>query len=64
MTEEKTGKKRLKVFIDDVKLRHTSHWDQDYMTREEMDKAYAKEKQEADELAKKERDPDAEGKKD
>lgn len=37
-----TGKKKpFRIFIDDVKLRHTSHWDEDFMSREELDAAYA-----------------------
>lgn len=38
-----TGKKkRFRIFIDDVKIRHTSHWDEDFMSREELDAVYAK----------------------
>ena len=30
-------KKNLRVYMDEVKLRHTSHWDADFMSREEFD---------------------------
>lgn len=29
--------RRLKIFQDEVKLRHTSHWDMDTMSRSELD---------------------------
>jgi hypothetical protein len=34
-------KKPFRIFIDDVKIRHTSHWDEDFMSRAELDAAYA-----------------------
>jgi hypothetical protein len=34
-------KKPFRIFIDDVKIRHTSHWDEDFMSREELEAAYA-----------------------
>jgi hypothetical protein len=34
-----TGKRRkLKLIRDDVKERHTSHWDLDYLSREELER--------------------------
>lgn len=36
-----TKKKPFRIFIDDVKIRHTSHWDEDFMSREELEAAYA-----------------------
>lgn len=39
---ERGKKKRFRIFIDDVKIRHTSHWDEDFMSREELDAVYAK----------------------
>ncbi|MDX5363770.1 MAG: hypothetical protein LPJ91_06425 [Pseudazoarcus pumilus] len=38
---ETPKKKPFRIFIDDVKIRHTSHWDEDFMSREELDAAYA-----------------------
>lgn len=35
-------KKRFRIFIDDVKIRHTSHWDEDFMSRAELEAAYGK----------------------
>jgi len=37
---ESSKKKRFRIFIADVKLRHTPHWDQDFMSREELDAVY------------------------
>jgi hypothetical protein len=34
-------KKPFRIFIDDVKIRHTTHWDEDFMSREELEAAYA-----------------------
>ena len=38
--EKVPAKKRFKIFIDAVKLRHTSHWDTDMMSRAELEAAY------------------------
>lgn len=35
------GKKPFRIFIDDLKIRHTSHWDEDFMSRAELDAVYA-----------------------
>jgi hypothetical protein len=35
---ERQGK--AEIHSEEVKDRHTSHWDMDYMTREEMDAVY------------------------
>lgn len=35
-------RKPFRIFIDDLKIRHTSHWDEDFMSREELDAAYGK----------------------
>lgn len=41
MTE--SGKKKpFRIFIDDLKIRHTSHWDEDFMSREELDAVHGK----------------------
>lgn len=32
-----TRKRKLKIYQEEVKLRHTSHWDADYMSREEFE---------------------------
>lgn len=40
MTEARQ-KKPFRIFIDDLKIRHTSHWDEDFMSREELEAAYA-----------------------
>jgi hypothetical protein len=34
---EPAGKRKFKIYQEDVKLRHTSHWDADYMSREEFE---------------------------
>ena len=34
---ESNSRKRWKLYTDEVKERHTSHWDWDYMSREELD---------------------------
>lgn len=34
-------KKPFRIFIDEVKIRHTSHWDEDFMSRAELEAAYA-----------------------
>lgn len=44
-----TTKKKFRVFIDDVKIRHTSHWDEDFMSREELEALHAKPKASAEE---------------
>ncbi len=31
------GRRRFKIFQEEVKLRHTPHWDADYMSRAEFD---------------------------
>lgn len=31
------GRKPLKIYQDEVKLRHTSHWDADFMSRAEFE---------------------------
>ncbi len=31
-------RRRLKIYQEEVKLRHTSHWNWDYMSREELDR--------------------------
>lgn len=36
--EEASRKRKFKLHLDEVKLRHTSHWDSDYMSREEFDR--------------------------
>lgn len=40
MSEKTPKKTRMKIITDDVKLRHTSHWDEDYLSREELDALY------------------------
>jgi hypothetical protein len=37
MRDPTPNKRKLKIYQDDVKLRHTSHWDADFMTREEFE---------------------------
>ncbi len=32
-----TGRKKFKIHEDKVKTRHTSHWDWDYLSTEELD---------------------------
>lgn len=32
-----TGKNKLKIYVDEVKLRHTTHWDLDFLSRKELD---------------------------
>jgi hypothetical protein len=32
-----TGKRKFKVYQDEVKTRHTSHWDWDYLSTEEIE---------------------------
>lgn len=34
---EATGRKPLKIYQDEAKLRHTSHWDADFMGRAEFE---------------------------
>lgn len=34
------GKKKLKIYQEDAKLRQTTHWDIDYMTTAEIDALY------------------------
>lgn len=34
---EASGRKPLKIYQDEVKLRHTSHWDADFMSRAEFE---------------------------
>lgn len=34
------GKKKLKVYQEEAKLRQTTHWDLDYMTTDEIDALY------------------------
>jgi hypothetical protein len=34
------GKKKLKIYQEDAKLRQTTHWDLDYMTTVEIDALY------------------------
>lgn len=36
-SEKPKRKRSFKLHIDEVKLRHTTHWDSDYMSREEFD---------------------------
>lgn len=37
--EDRSGQKP-KIYTDEAKDRHTTHWDMDYMTREELEQAY------------------------
>ena len=48
--------KKTRVYKDQAKDRHTTHWDMDYLPRKEVDALYAKSKKKR---AKKE--PDTEG---
>lgn len=43
--------RKAKIYTDDVKQRHTSHWDLDYMSTEEVDEAYAEGEKERDDDA-------------
>lgn len=37
--ENAKTRKRFSVITDDVKLRHTTHWDLDFLSRAELDAA-------------------------
>lgn len=37
MSNPTANKRKFKIYQDDVKLRHTSHWDADFMSREEFE---------------------------
>ena len=36
------SKKKNRVYIEDVKTEHTTHWDLDYLTQAELDKLFRK----------------------
>lgn len=36
-SDKPTRKRSFKLHIDELKLRHTTHWDTDFMSREEFD---------------------------
>ena len=42
-------RRKAEVHAEEVKGRHTSHWDMDYMTREEMDAVYREQQDEGSE---------------
>lgn len=40
--DENEQTKKAEIHNDDVKERHTSHWDTDYLTTEQLEAAYRK----------------------
>jgi hypothetical protein len=38
MSSSTTHKRKLKVYVEKVKSSHTSHWDWDYLSRDELDR--------------------------
>lgn len=39
-SDEDQSDHKAKVYTDEAKDRHTTHWDMDYMTREEIEQAH------------------------
>ena len=40
MTDRPRFRRRWKIYQEEAKLRHTSHWDMDYMSREQIEALY------------------------
>ena len=36
------GEKKNRVYFEDIKTKHTTHWDLDYLSQAELDKLYRK----------------------
>lgn len=39
---EKTKRGKFRILCDEVKQAHTSHWDMDYLSREDLDRVFGK----------------------
>ena len=46
--QEKAGKSPAKVVHDEIKQRHTSHWDMDYLPSKEIEDQLRKDESDAD----------------